>query len=125
MKRAVFRCEYCLVPDFVAGVKYEIDHIISQKHGGDSAIDNLAYCCRFCNSSKGPIISSFTGDPKQLLPLFNPRRDVWSAHFFYDEEGYAHAKSLIGEGTIGILNFNSPRMVERRASFIRDGVLTL
>lgn len=125
MERAGFRCEYCLVPDFVGGMRYEIDHIISEKHGGSSTEDNLAYCCRFCNSAKGPIISSLSGNPKRLLPLFNPRKDTWADHFRYHEDGIAEAYSLIGEGTIKILNLNDPRMIERRASFIRDGVLQL
>jgi len=124
-ERAQNICEYCLTPDFISSISYQIDHIISLKHGGDSTIDNLAYCCRFCNLYKGPVISSFVGDPKQLLRLYNPRTDVWSAHFKYTKDGVTHAKTLIGEGTIGILNLNDLRMVERRATFIRDGVITL
>lgn len=48
-ERAQFRCEYCLVHEDDAYLSFQIDHIISLKHGGDDNLDNLAYSCVSCN----------------------------------------------------------------------------
>ncbi len=42
------KCNYCGSSENLA-----IDHIFSQKMGGNDAGDNLIYACRSCNSSKG------------------------------------------------------------------------
>jgi 5-methylcytosine-specific restriction endonuclease McrA len=52
-RRAQGRCEYCLLPQEFSTVTFEIDHIISQKHGGLTTAANLALSCFFCNSYKG------------------------------------------------------------------------
>jgi 5-methylcytosine-specific restriction endonuclease McrA len=40
-KRARFRCEYCLLHEDDAYLSFEIDHIISLKHGGNNELNNL------------------------------------------------------------------------------------
>lgn len=50
--RAGYICEYCLLQEEDTFFGCEVDHIISQKHGGQSDIDNLAYACSFCNRNK-------------------------------------------------------------------------
>ena len=44
-ERANYQCEYCLLPQRIAGFQFEIDHIISIKHSGSSSPDNLAFSC--------------------------------------------------------------------------------
>jgi hypothetical protein len=78
--RANFRCEYCLLPDKVSFYNFHIDHIRSIKHGGDSQIDNLAYCCPECNSFKGTDVGSFK-ENDELIRFYNPRKDEWQEHF--------------------------------------------
>jgi len=51
-ERAGGRCEYCLVPEILSFANHEIDHIIAQKHGGPTAVDNLALSCALCNKYK-------------------------------------------------------------------------
>ncbi len=46
-------CEYCLVPEDFALVPHQIDHIVAQKHGGQTVAANLALCCTLCNQHKG------------------------------------------------------------------------
>lgn len=33
-ERAGNQCEYCLIPESVAFVSHEVDHVIARKHGG-------------------------------------------------------------------------------------------
>jgi hypothetical protein len=37
--------------------------------------------CRLCNRFKGSDIASLDPASGTLLPLFNPRSDVWEEHF--------------------------------------------
>lgn len=52
-ERAYFVCEYCLIHADDTYFGCQIDHIISEKHGGLTEADNLAYACAFCNRFKG------------------------------------------------------------------------
>ena len=51
--RAARRCEYCLLHEDDSFTPHQIDHIISQKHAGDSSPENLAFACIRCNAWKG------------------------------------------------------------------------
>ena len=51
------RCEYCLFPALHAWLPFQVDHIIAEKHGGQTLADNLALSCYYCNSFKGPSIA--------------------------------------------------------------------
>lgn len=44
MDRALQCCEYCRIPELFSSIGFEIDHIISLKHGGSSGTDNLVHC---------------------------------------------------------------------------------
>ena len=57
--RAKNRCEYCRFHEDDMFVAFEIDHIISLKHGGDNHIDNLAHACPHCNQHKGTDLTTF------------------------------------------------------------------
>lgn len=112
--RADSLCEYCLIPD-TDGVAFQVDHIISVKHGGSTTPDNLAYACIFCNLQKGTDLGSIVWRTGELVRFFNPRRDFWGEHLRLDE---AVIQSLtdIGEVTARILDFNSEeRILERQA----------
>ena len=45
IERAENRCEYCLLPADVAFFPHEVDHVVAEKHGGATNIDNLALAC--------------------------------------------------------------------------------
>lgn len=101
----------------------EVDHIISEKHGGLTHEDNLAYACFSCNRNKGSDIGSLTPDTAILVRFFAPRRDQWHEHFHLDEVGGMEIAPLteIGEVTARIFGFNEPdRLLERRALQIAD-----
>ena len=115
IKRAVNRCEYCLLPVEVAFYPHEVDHVIAEKHGGATDVNNLAFACWRCNRHKGSDLTSFDPQTQQLSPLFNPRTQIWSEHFTYEGE---RITGLTPEGrtTISLLQLNSDaRLTERRS----------
>jgi hypothetical protein len=111
--RANFRCEYCLYPEDRSAFAHQVDHIVSRKHGGSSTVDNLAYCCIFCNRYKGSDVAAIDAQTGEAVRLFHPRRDRWSAHFRISG---ATIEPLTPEGevTARLLRFNqAERIVER------------
>jgi HNH endonuclease len=84
ISRAQDSCEYCLIHADYAVLAHEIDHVIAAKHGGVTAVDNLAYACAQCNRFKGSDIATFDPQTGQVVPLFNPRTQSWSEHFRLD-----------------------------------------
>ncbi len=61
-RRAGFCCEYCLLDEFNSFYTFHVDHIKSQKHGGLTKAENLAYCCPDCNFHKGTDIATSIQD---------------------------------------------------------------
>ncbi|HEX3556608.1 MAG TPA: HNH endonuclease signature motif containing protein [Thermoanaerobaculia bacterium] len=78
--RADQLCEYCLIHEDHTFFGCEVDHIISEQHGGVTREDNLAFACLVCNRTKGTNIASLSVTGR-LTRLFNPRQDRWSEHF--------------------------------------------
>lgn len=84
-QRAGGRCEYCHLPDFaMAPEDFHVEHVIARKHGGEDAMENLAWSCIFCNLYEGPHLARFDPDTGNLTRLFNPRQDRWEDHFRLD-----------------------------------------
>ena len=104
-RRAVGCCEYCLFPESASELPFHIDHIIAQKHGGQSESENLAWACFSCNLRKGPNIAGLDPDTGGLTALFNPRTDGWSDHFAWDGV-LLRGKSAIGRVTVAVLDIN-------------------
>lgn len=112
--RADYLCEYCLIHENDTFFGCQVDHIISEKHGGQTETDNLAYACAFCNRAKGSDIGSIIPGSGTLIRFFNPRTDRWFEHFALHEIMIIPV-SPIGEVTARILNFNdSERLLERQ-----------
>lgn len=75
------RCEYCLIPEIAVLAAHEVDHIISQKHGGSTESENLALSCALCNKRKGSDIASLDEETGDIVALYHPRRERWLDHF--------------------------------------------
>jgi len=112
--RADHRCEYCRLPAAVAFFPHEVDHVVAVKHGGLTTEDNLAYACWRCNRHKGTDLGSFDPLTQQFSFLFNPRLQLWTAHF--DRHSVAiHGSTPEGRTTVALLHLNSEeRRAERR-----------
>jgi len=115
--RAERLCEYCLIHEDDTFFGCQVDHIISEKHGGPTDADNLAYACLFCNLHKGSDIATFVLGTQTLVRFFHPRIDRWSEHFTLDTDGIIILPLTdIGEATIRVLGFNrEERLLERQA----------
>ena len=112
--RAEYLCEYCLIHEEDTFFGCEVDHIISEKHGGQTEADNLAFACAFCNRSKGSDVGSIVQRTGVFVRFFNPRTDLWVEHFALDGVTIM-ALSEMGEVTARILDFNSSeRLLERQ-----------
>jgi 5-methylcytosine-specific restriction endonuclease McrA len=98
-------CEYCLFPESACELPFHIDHIIAQKHGGQSESENLAWACFSCNLRKGPNIAGLDPQTGELTPLFNPRADRWDDHFAWDGL-LLRGKTAIGRATVAVLDIN-------------------
>jgi hypothetical protein len=113
-ERAGHRCENCLVHQDDSFTPHQIDHIVSRKDGGDSS-GNLALACIRRNSWKGSDIASFGREPGRLVPLFHPRRDLWSDRFRL-EDGEIVPLTETAAATVCLLRLNlHGRMTERLA----------
>ena len=115
IERAGNRCEYCLIRAEVAFFPHEVDHVVAEKHGGATDIDNLALACWRGNRHKGSDLTSFDPQTRELSPLFNPRTQVWTEHFAYERERII---GLTPEGrtTVNLLRLNSEERLSERLS---------
>lgn len=94
----------------------EIDHIVSERHGGLTREDNLAYACFYCNRNKGSDVASLEPGTGRLVRLFNPRLDHWTEHFELMEGVVINPRSALGEATVRLLGLNQEdRLIEREA----------
>lgn len=103
--RANSRCEYCHFHQDDLFLSFEVEHIISLKHGGGSELDNLALSCQHCNQHKGTDLTTFLQSYDDIVPLFHPRQQVWSEHFEL-KQGIILPKSRTGEATVKLLSIN-------------------
>ncbi len=111
--RAEKLCEYCLIHEDDTFFGCQVDHIIAEKHGGETSFDNLALACTNCNRAKGSDLGTLVNGV--LVRFFNPRSDIWAEHFaFADNEITIVAKSEVGQATTTILGMNTnDRLLER------------
>lgn len=112
--RADNRCEYCLIHQEDSVATHQIDHVVAEKHGGATVTKNLALSCLPCNARKGSDIGSFDPATGLVTLLFNPRSQIWTEHFRFDETRI-EGQTPEGRTTVVFLQFNSyERMTERR-----------
>ena len=119
--RANAQCEYCQVSQVCDPLPFEIDHIIAAQHLGPTSEDNLALACYACNHHKGPNIAGFDTVTRQTVPLFHPRRDMWSVHFRWNGPELEGLTPL-GRATIHVLAINRDFRVALRRALIRESV---
>jgi hypothetical protein len=118
--RANQRCEYCLIHQDDGLYAHEVDHIIPEKHRGETILENLCLACLDCNRHKGSDFASFDPETETVTLLFNPRRQRWHDHFRF--EG-ARIVPLSPEGrvTVFILKLNDELRIRARRALIEAG----
>jgi len=112
--RAEHRCEYCRAHEDDSFLVFQVDHIISIKHGGETEAENLAWSCFACNNNKGSDVGTVLLPENRFIRLYNPRIDHLYEHFELLDYVF-YAKSEIGEATIKVLKLNDvERVMERQ-----------
>lgn len=122
VRRAGNRCEYCLIHQEDAAALHQMDHVIAEKHGGGTALDNLALSCLPCNRRKSSDIGAIDPQTGQFVRLFDPRQQMWSQHFQFVAE-YVEGRTAHGRATVECLKLNSPERLQERRALIRTGRL--
>jgi hypothetical protein len=114
IERAEARCEYCLLPSGVSFYPHEVDHIIAEKHDGETDPENLAYTCARCNRFKGTDLGSFDPMTGEFSFLFNPRTQGWGEHFAFEGEQIL-GRTAIGRTTAKLLQMNTKERLGERS----------
>lgn len=121
IQRANNRCEYCRRTETDSFIRFQVDHIISLKHGGDNSLENLAFSCPLCNSAKGTDLGTIIEPGGPIVRLFNPRNDNWFEHFD-TSEGVIHPKTEIASATIKLLDLNNVNRILERLDLASAGL---
>ncbi|MCC3526831.1 MAG: HNH endonuclease [Microcoleus sp. PH2017_22_RUC_O_B] len=119
-QRASKRCEYCLIHQDVSIYSHEVDHIIALKHEGQTRADNLALSCLSCNRYKGSDLATIDPVNDEIVPLFNPRRQVWEEHFVLND-ARIEGITQIGRATGRLLKLNASNRILERQVLINQG----
>src|SRR5438445_9213620 len=70
-ERAQGRCEYCLIHESDMYYPHEADHVIAEKHGGPTSLENLAWSCFYCNRFKGSDLASIDPTSQKVWQRLN------------------------------------------------------
>ena len=119
-RRAGFRCEYCQFPERLAELRFQLDHIIPEQHGGPTRAENLAWSCLRCNKHKGPNLSGREAATGEIVRLFNPRGDDWHVHFVWAGP-VLRGRTPIGRATVEVLRINRSDAVLVREALMEEG----
>jgi hypothetical protein len=120
--RAGGACEYCLIHERDTYIGCHVDHIIAEKHGGLTELDNLAFACAVCNRAKGTDIASLVPGTRSLVRLFNPRTDRWDEHFRISVDTLLiEPLTEVGVVTAQLLGFNEIERVLERNTLVQIG----
>ena len=120
IERASECCEYCLLPQAISLYTHEVDHIIAEKHRGETVLENLCLACLECNRAKGSDFGSFDPETGEITLLYNPRQQSWEKHFRLDG---ARIVPLSPEGrvTTFVLKLNDEIRVRARQGLLEAG----
>lgn len=114
-ERARGRCQYCLIHDEDTYKPHEVDHIVAEKHGGQTVADNLCLSCFDCNRHKGSDLASLDPESGEIVLLFHPQRDRWEDHFTLSD-GLIQPISPQGRATVRLLQMNTLRRIAERSA---------
>lgn len=113
LHRSGHACEYCHLSQAGQEATFHIDHVTPVAVGGQTVADNLALACVSCSLRKGARQTAVDPNTKLEIPLFNPRRDVWSEHFQWQGVRLA-ALTATGRATIRAPALNRPLILAIR-----------
>jgi hypothetical protein len=119
-ERAGHRCEYCRAPEAIFNLPFEVEHIVPASRGGPDDESNLALACRACNLYKSDQQSGVDETTREVVRLFDPRRDRWDEHFRVEPEDDAiQGLTPVGRVTVACLRMNRDIQREARRSWMQ------
>lgn len=127
-KRAIVKerardcCEYCLAQAKYSHDPFSVEHIIPLAKGGTDDLENLAWSCLGCNNYKFTAVEAPDMLTGQLVKIFNPRKDAWAEHFFWNKDySLVIGRTPIGRATVNRLQLNRPGLVNLRILLVSAG----
>jgi 5-methylcytosine-specific restriction endonuclease McrA len=118
-QRAQGRCEYCRSQEAFSLDTFTIDHIHPVAGSGTDEPDNLAFACHNCNNRKQDDTTAIDPQTQERVPLFHPRHDRWSDHFFWSEDALTIVPATAtGRATIMRLHLNRTGAVNVRRALL-------
>ena len=107
IERAGNCCEYCGLAQTGQEAAFHIDHVLPVIAGGNTTLENLALACVSCSLRKGARLLVRDPHTSEEVALFNPRLDLWRAHFRWDGVRVIGV-TPIGRATVVALSMNRP-----------------
>jgi hypothetical protein len=121
-QRADGRCEYCRSPAAFAHQSFSLEHIRPRSRKGKRTARNLALSCQGCNNHKYNRAKARDPVSGNEVPLFHPRRHVWSDHFAWAYGGtQVLGLTHIGRATVEALCLNRAPLVNLRRVLVKAG----
>lgn len=80
-ERAGQRCEFCRMHQSLQGATFHLEHVLPKSRGGITTLENLAWACPSCNLHKASRVTLIVPGTAEVVPLFNPRINLWPEHF--------------------------------------------
>jgi len=120
-RRTAFRCEYCHFPERFGELRFQLDPIRAEQHGGPTVLANLAWSCLRCNKHKGPNLSGVDPKTNRTVRLFHPRLDLWEKHFAWQGHMLLGLTPM-GRATVSVLECNHPDALLTREALMAEGV---
>jgi hypothetical protein len=119
-RRARYRCEFCRIPQSAVRFRHQVDHIIAEQHEGDDEPSNLALACAHYNRHKGPNLSGLAPATRELIRLYDLRRDRWREHFAR-RGAVLIGLTAVGRTTVRVLAINDTLEIAAREMLIAEG----
>ncbi len=113
LRRSGGRCEYCQLSQAGQEATFHIDHVTPVAAGGETVADNLALACVSCSLRKSAKQTAIDPETNREVQLFNPRRNVWSEHFGWND-AHLVGLTITGRATIEALVLNRPLILAIR-----------
>jgi HNH endonuclease len=120
--RAGFLCEYCHTSERWQYVRFTLDHVVPIREGGNDAPENLALACFHCNRRKSNNQTAADPESAVVVPLFNPRTELWGDHFRWSKDGLlVIPQTAVGRATVALLELNRERISKIRRADVEVG----
>ncbi len=115
-------CAYCQTAEHLTATVFEFEHIVPRSAGGSTCFENLCLSCPMCNRYKRDLTSAINPHTTDIVPLFNPQKDLWIDHFAWNDD-HTEVVGLtdVGIAMIDMLHMNRPAMIRVRKMWVVMG----